>query len=141
MQDEEEEAEEEETEDRHEIPDPKLPSPDVIAAHSIDHTPWRNWCRWCVEGRGVGEQHRQSHGQHNVPGVGMDYVYLTSNGLEVVEQMGFSCDQSGVETLGAIVEKGVAAKCLIVKDQQSKCVFGHVVPRKGVDAKGCAVAV
>ena len=53
--------------------------------------------------------------------------------------MGYSRDQSGLETLDAMVETGAAAKCLIVKDQNSKCVFGHMVPKKGLDAKGYAV--
>ena len=34
-----------ETEERKRVPDPQLPHPDVIAAHNIDHTPYRSWCR------------------------------------------------------------------------------------------------
>ena len=53
--------------------------------------------------------------------------------------MGYSRDPSGAASLEALVETGVAAKCLIVKDQNSKCIFGHVVPKKGRDADGYAV--
>ena len=41
-----------ETEERKKVPDPQLPHPDIVAAHSIDHTPCGSWCRWCVGGRG-----------------------------------------------------------------------------------------
>ena len=65
-----------ETEDRRKIPDPQLPHPEVVAAHNIDHTPYRSWCRWCVEGRGGAEQHRPRHRQHDIPVIGIDYFYL-----------------------------------------------------------------
>ena len=128
-----------ETEVRRKIPDPQLPHPDIIAEHNIDHTPYRSWCRWCVEGRGIGEQHRPRHSQHDIPVIGMDYFYLTSSSLQSVEDMGYSRDKSGLDTLEALVESGAAAKCLIVKDQNSKCIFGHMVLKKGLDAKGYAV--
>ena len=50
-----------------------------------------------------------------------------------------SRDKSGLYTLNSLVESGIAATCLIVKDQNSKCIFGHMVPNKGLDAKGYAV--
>ena len=109
-----------ETEERKRVPDPQLPHPDVIAAHNIDHTPYRSWCRWCVEGRGIGEQHRPRHSQHDIPVIGIDYFYLTGKGLQSVEDMGYSRDQSGIDTLDELVEQGITAKCLIVKDHNSK---------------------
>ena len=32
------------TDERKQVPDPQLPHPDVVAAHNIDHTPYRSWC-------------------------------------------------------------------------------------------------
>ena len=130
---------EDETEERVRIPDPQLPSPEAIAEHNIDHTPYRSWCRWCVEGRGVGEQHRARGSEHEIPIIGMDYFYLTAEGLKSHEEMGFSRDASGIESLEALVENGSAARCLIVKDSNSKCMFAHVVPQKGTDRAGYAV--
>ena len=111
-----------ETEDRKKIPNPQLPHPDIVAEHNIDHTPYRSWCRWCLEGRGVGEQHRPSQSQHDIPVIGMDYFYLTGKGLQSIEDMGYSRDKSGLDTLEELVENGAAAKCLIVNDQNSECI-------------------
>ena len=91
------------TEDRKKVPDPQLPHPDIVAAHNIDHTPCRSWCRWCVVGRGIGEQHRPRHSQHDIRVIGMDYFYLTGNGLQSIEDMGCSSGKSGLCTLEALV--------------------------------------
>ena len=72
-----------EAEERVRVPDPQLPHPDVVAEHNLDHTPYRSWCRWCVEGRGVGEQHRPKSGEHDVPVIGMDCFCLTGKGFSV----------------------------------------------------------
>ena len=42
------------------FPDPKMPSPEEIATHRIDHLPYRSWCKWCIMGRALGEQHQSS---------------------------------------------------------------------------------
>ena len=69
----------------------------------------------------------------------MDYFYLTAKGLQSVEEMGYCREASSMATLEALVEQGAAAKCLIVKDGKSKCIFAHMVPQKGVDSAGYAV--
>ena len=71
--------------------------------------------------------------------IGIDYFYLTGKGLQSVEGMGCSRHKSGLDTLDELVGQGVAAKCLIATDQNSKCIFGHMVPKNGLDAKGYAV--
>ena len=72
------------------FPDPKLPSPEEVAAHRIDHPPYRSWCKWCIMGRALGEQHKSREDVSTIPVVGMDYFFLTSNGIESVESLGQS---------------------------------------------------
>ena len=38
--------------------DPKLPSAEAVEEHRCLHIPYRAWCKWCVMGRGRGDQHR-----------------------------------------------------------------------------------
>ena len=54
---------------------PKLPTAEVVAAHDCTHLPNRSWCKWCVQGRGRGEQHRQCH-ESVFPLVGLDYFFI-----------------------------------------------------------------
>ncbi len=35
---------------------PVTPSAQEVLEHDVTHIPYRNWCRHCVEGRGLGEQ-------------------------------------------------------------------------------------
>ena len=62
------EAEQEEEEEPAErAPDPKMPSPDEVERHRVDHFPYRCWCRWCVMGRGVGRPHAMIGGKSEIP--------------------------------------------------------------------------
>ena len=63
------------------------------------------------------EQRRPRNSQHDVPVIGTDYFYSTGKGLQSIDGMGHSNDKTGLDTLDALVESGVAAKCLILKDQ------------------------
>ncbi len=119
---------------RQRLPDPKLPTADEVAQHNIDHYPYRNWCRHCVEGRGRGERHASKTVESDIPIVGMDYFFMTKSVTESKNEL----KEKG-EDADAMVEEGRALKCLIVRDQKSKALFGHPVPQKGVDAKGYSV--
>ena len=77
------------------FPGPRLPSPEEVAAHRIDHLPYRSWCKWCVTGRALGEQHKSREGVSTIPVIGMDYLFLTSKGVESTEDMGYSREESG----------------------------------------------
>ena len=66
----------------------------------------------------------------------MGYFFLTARGIESVENMGCSRDGSGTGSLQKLFETGVAVKCSIVKGYLSKCVFGHIVPKRGIDEDG-----
>ena len=61
------------------------------------------------------------------PTISFDYAFL-SDGAEITSQ-------------GAFGPAGESAiKVLVVRDDKSKSVFGHVFPQKGIDEKGFAVS-
>jgi hypothetical protein len=65
-------------------------------------------------------------GPGEAPIVSFDYAFLSDN-EDIVNQEGFEAAGEG------------AVKVLIVRDDKSKAVFGHVVPNKGVDEDGFSV--
>ena len=34
------------------LPDPKLPSKEEVERHYLTHLPFRNWCQYCIQGKG-----------------------------------------------------------------------------------------
>ena len=98
--------------------------------HCITHYPFRVWCRHCLEGRGREFGHMQSKGDKDetrTPVIAFDYCFI-SDGGDIVTEDEFQAAGDG------------AAKVLVARDSKSRAVFAHVVPSKGVDAKGFAVA-
>ena len=95
--------------------------------HCATHVPYRAWCPHCVEGRGreFGHSSCQPVEGRATPTISFDYAFVGDRG-EII---------SRVE---ADVEDG-AIKILVIRDNKSKAVFAHVVPRKGVDEDGFAV--
>lgn len=113
---------------------PKLPTADDAAARSIDHYPYRNWCRHCAGGRGRGGRHAAKTIEGDIPIGGFYCLFITKSGVESKNGLGerrVDADQ--------LVEEGSALKCLVARDPASKALFGHPVPQKGVDAEGCSV--
>ena len=116
--------EEEECAPRRVAPDPGAPSQQDVDEHEIDHTPYRSWCDACVEGRGIGDQHRAGP-EGRVPVVSFDYLLITTRGVRQKEQL--------------LPGEVVLLKILVVKDSKSKVISAHVVACKGVDDNGYAV--
>ena len=58
--------------------DPGLPTEAEVDDHEVDHMPFRRWCEECVAGRGTGEQHRSREGQHAMPTIAFDYLFVTN---------------------------------------------------------------
>jgi hypothetical protein len=49
--------------------------------HERTHTPYRPWCKYCVQGRGKAKQHRidpDKQKEQAVPRVSMDYFFMSS---------------------------------------------------------------
>ncbi|CAJ1336689.1 unnamed protein product, partial [Effrenium voratum] len=98
---------------------PILPSPEEIEAHAVSHIPFRSWCSHCVRGRGKSYSHRQRDhltDKGAVPVVSIDYGFFGSPG-ELPEQ-----------AVG-----GAKMPVLVVRDRDSKALFTHLVPSKGVE--------
>ena len=50
---------------------PQTPSAKAKEEHrSAGHIPFRDWCKFCIEGRGLEDQHRLSAKESSVPVVG-----------------------------------------------------------------------
>ena len=110
------------------LPTPFQPSLSQYLDHCLTHYPYQSWCPHCVEGRG------REFGHHTVakessaaPTISFDYAFVGDN-AEIKTQEEF-------ESAGE-----AAVKLLVVRDDKSKAVFGHVVPQKGVDEKGFSVS-
>ena len=114
---------------------PRLPSAADVEEHNRTHIPYRSWCKWCVEGRGRGDQHRSSPGS-SVPIVGADYFFMTSGGVKKRDELEYELDATGEEQLLAARTQGTIVKCIVVGCLQSKNIFAHCVPCKGVDEEG-----
>ena len=113
--------------------DPGKPTDQQIEEHRMTHLPYRSWCRWCVLGRGRGLQHRVRPGSL-IPIIGIDYYFLTGSGIKLRSELEMSN-----EDVDAARQRGEIAKCLVVRCYVSKAVFGHVIPRKGLDEDGIVV--
>ena len=111
---------------------PKLPSADEVEEHNRTHIPYRSWCQWCVAGRGRGDQHRSSP-ESSIPIVGVDYFYITSQGVLAEKDLPYENDGAGKAQLQEEREKGAIVKCVVIRCMDTKCIFAHVVPCKGAD--------
>ena len=99
--------------------------------HAVTHCPYRPWCPDCAEGRGqeFGHHRRREKDVNRVPLVSFDYAGLSDKG-EVVRLEFAPEDESATKVLVVSVRT--------MGDMQT-AVFGHVVPRKGVDENQFAV--
>ena len=118
--------------------DPKLPSPEDVECHRCCHIPFRSWCRWCVMGRGRGDPHLSSAGS-TIPIVGLDYFFIDDEAVKKREELSYPQDADGEAALEAARATGALIKCLIVRCASTKCLFGHVIPRKGADEENFTV--
>ena len=63
------------------------PSAEQVEKHRVCHYPYRSCCKQCVIGRGVGKPHAKSTQESVIPIVGMDYVYVTKEGVRRREEL------------------------------------------------------
>ena len=109
---------------------PETPTAKMIEEHRYVHIPYRDWCRWCVMGRGRGIQHR--HGDSSsIPVVGLDYFYITAGGVKIRKELDYTDDAAGNAALEEDRKNGNIVKCLIIRCTKSKNLFPHCVPYKG----------
>ena len=72
---------EEDTPDLRHATDVPNPTADQVEKHKVTHLPYRSWCKQCVMGRGVGRPHSKSTTASSIPIVGMDYFFITKEGI------------------------------------------------------------
>ena len=66
------------------LPDPGEPTDAQKEDHRAKgHIPYRSWCKECVEGRSIGEPHRQRSGTRAVCVFSFDYLFLDKTGRVV----------------------------------------------------------
>ena len=113
---------------------PVMPSAAEVEEHRLTHTPYRSWCESCVRGRGLGEQHRRSEREHRIAIIGLDYWYMTgADDLLRRNELDIPDTPAGEATLQEARANGRIVKCILIRCYKTKCVFGHVIPCKGVD--------
>ena len=84
---------------------------------STGHVQYRTWCRHCVAGRGLGQQHRsrdeESKRDDGLPIIASDYTFMTTDGKE----------------------DGRAKPILVIKDSRTLSVAATFVDAKGPTVK------
>ena len=115
-------------------PGPRQPSAEEVECHRCGgHQPYRTWCKWCVMGRGLGEQHRAADGPSEIPKVGVDYFYITDKGMKKQNELGYDYTVEGAAKREQARRDGKIIKCVIVRCWATKNVFAHCIPCKGAD--------
>ena len=107
------------------------PTRSEFLEHCVTHNPYRPWCPHCVRGRGqeFGHFRRRGTNPNRVPLIAFDYAGLSDKG----EVIGLEFDPSDESATRVLIV------CIRAADDKQSCVFGHVVPHKGVDVEKFAV--
>ena len=114
-------------------PSPGDPSQRQVEEHRRTHWPYRSWCKWCVLGRGRGTPHRVTS-KSDIPVVGIDYFFITK-GVSVKAKS----EVEDAENMEEQRQTGEVVKCIVIRCSYTKCIFAHIVPRKGVDEENTVV--
>ena len=115
------------------VPCPGDPSQRQVEEHRRTHWPYRSWCKWCVLGRGRGAPHT-STGKSDIPVVGIDYFFITKGG-----SIQTKLEVEAADDMEEKRKKGEVVKCIVIRCSYSKCIFAHIVPRKGLDEENVVV--
>ena len=94
---------------------PSQPSQEEVERHRVDHNPFRSWCKQCVEGRGLGSPHTAVAEQSKVPVVGLDYFFVTAEGLKRRDELACELSEEGEEKIAEARKRGDITKCLLVR--------------------------
>ncbi len=114
-------------------PSPLLPSASEVEEHRITHYPYRSWCKFCAMCKSLGEK-RPGGGSRMIHVVGVDYFFITSGGLKSRAELELSDEEIQQQR-----REGKMVKCLIVRCFETRSVFVHVVPCKGLDDNALVV--
>ncbi len=120
---------------------PEMPCKSGQEDHRRTHWPYRSWCKWCNEGRGLGERRGGSGRPRQIPVVGIDYFFITVDGFKLREDLKHPVTEEGEKQLDEDRKTGRVVKCVLVRCTHTKCVFAHVVPCKGRDENSYVVDI
>ncbi len=116
------------------VTNPEDPTHDMIEQHrAAGHLPYRSWCRWCVLGRGIGSQHRTTESTSSVPRVGIDYFFIVKGAIKLKGELEGHGQPGFEEKVEEQRREGKLVKCIVARCWESKNLFAHIIPRKGVD--------
>ena len=76
-----------------------------------------------------------------MPIVGIDYFFITSEGVKKRKELEFEETPPGDEHLESARARGDIIKCMLVRCFSSKNVFAHYVPVKGADEEDYAAGL
>ncbi len=119
---------------------PTLPPKSIVEDHRRAHWPYRTWCKFCNMGRGLGEQ-RGSDQAHDIARVGIDYFFITKESFKLRKELEHPETEEGEKMVQADREAGRIIKCVLVRCHETKSVFAHIVPCKGVDEDNYVVDI
>ena len=77
--------------------------------------------------------------ESKVPVIGVDYFFITSGGMKTRSELDYLRGPEGEAQLEQDRRQGKVMKCIVLKCRQSKAVFAHAVPCKGMDENGYVV--
>ena len=86
--------------------DPKLPTKKEVEDHNLTHMPYRNWCPYCVAGKGKSAPHFKHVRADGLPELHLDYCFMSTEGKPL-------------------------ATILVAKEKSTKMVMATMVPMKG----------
>ena len=111
---------------------PQTPSAKAMEEHrSGGHIPFRDWCRFCIKGRGLEDQHRPAIEESSIPVVGLDYFFITAGDIKRKAELQYEKSAAGDESFQQDIRNGKVIKCLIVRCSNTNVIFGHCIPYKG----------
>ena len=63
------------------LPDPKMPSKEEAEQHYLTHISFRNWCQYCIQGKGkVAPRFKQKQRGDGLMEVHFDYCFMSTHG-------------------------------------------------------------
>ena len=91
---------------------PQMQSAKAAEEHrSSGHIPFRDWCRFCIKGRGLENQHRPAAEDSSIPVVGLDYFFITAGDIKRKAELEYDKSAAGDETFQQDIRTGKLVKC------------------------------
>ena len=93
------------------LPNPKMPSKEEVERHYLTHLPFRNWCKYCIQGKGKTASHfKQTEREDGMPEIHLDYCFMSTHGSPM-------------------------CTILVAKERSSKMTLATMVPMKGASVE------